>query len=140
MGCENKVSLTGNLGRDAELKYTANGQAIASFSVATTTKWKTEGGEKKERTDWHRCSMFGKRAEALSRYLTKGTTIQVEGSIQYREYEKDGVKKYSTDIVVNDVLLLGGGSKDSSDRGNSKPAARSGPADDDGFVNDDIPF
>lgn len=100
--------LIGHLGRDGELKYTTSGSAVVNFSLATTDTWKDKTtGEKQERTEWHRIAYFGKGAEAVAEYLTKGKPVYVEGSIQTREYEKDGEKKYSTEIRADRVQLLG---------------------------------
>jgi single-strand DNA-binding protein len=101
----------GNLGADAELRVTSGGQPMLKMRLATTETWKDGNGEKKERTDWHRCTLWGKRAEALAKHLTKGTKILVEGRIQYDQYEKDGQKMYSTDINVTNVVFCGGGNK-----------------------------
>ena len=109
MGSLNRVHLIGNLGKDAEVRYTAGGAAIANFSLATTETWKDKSGEKQERTDWHRCQLWGKSAESLAEYLTKGKQVAIEGKIHYSQYEKDGVKMYSTEIRVDNVVLLGGG-------------------------------
>lgn len=102
----NKAYLIGHLGADSELKF-YGGQAILKFRVATTETWKTKDGEPKERTDWHRCYLWGKRAEALAQYLRKGTAVFVEGRIEHDSYEKEGQKRYSTDIRVKEVKFLG---------------------------------
>ena len=103
----NKVVLVGNLGADAELKVVGNGSAVLSFRLATSERWTTKDGEKKERTDWHRVSLWGPRAEKLAPHLKKGTSLVVEGSVRYSEYEKDGEKRYATDIVANNVEFVG---------------------------------
>ncbi len=100
----NKVTLLGNLGNDAELKSFSNGNSVLNFSLATSENWKDkETGERKEKTQWHRCALYGKRGEALASHLKKGMKILVEGQIEYRTAEKDGVKTYFTDIKVLDV-------------------------------------
>ena len=128
----NRVQLLGRLGSDPELKITAGGQAILKFTLATSETWKDKDtGEKKEKTEWHRCSLFGKRAESLSPYLHKGDQLLVEGSIAYGSYEKDGVKHYTTDIRVGDVHF--GAKKNGETRGDSTPPAAPG-------GDDEIPF
>ncbi len=102
----NKVTLLGNVGSDPEIKQAGSSQ-VASFSLATTRTWKDKDGNKKEKTEWHRCNAWGKLGEIVSKYVVKGNKLYVEGSIEYDEYEKDGVKKYSTKITLSDVTLLG---------------------------------
>lgn len=104
----NLVILTGNLGADAELKVTATGQSILKFSLATSAKFKNKNGDPEERTEWHRCTLFGERAGNLAKYLTKGTKITALGEIRTSSYEKDGEKRYSTEIIVNQVEFVGG--------------------------------
>jgi single-strand DNA-binding protein len=105
----NKVMLIGNLGADPELKFTQGGQSVLKMRLATTETFQNKAGERQERTEWHNVVLWGKRAEALHKFLHKGKTIYVEGRIQTRSYEdKDGVKKYATDINANDIILLGG--------------------------------
>ena len=106
----NKVILVGNLGRDAELKFTAGGQPVSSFSLATTEKYTSKDGEKKETTEWHRIVLWGKTAEVLQEYLVKGKQIYVEGKLSTREWQdKDGNKRKSTEVNAQRVVLLGGG-------------------------------
>jgi single-strand DNA-binding protein len=107
----NKVFLMGNLGTDAELKK-VNDNSVLNFRIAVNQTWKDAKGEKKERTDWFSCALWGKRAEALAQYLTKGTRLVVEGELRTREYEKDGVKHYATDINVSNVEFAGGGKRE----------------------------
>lgn len=107
MGSLNKVLLIGNLGRDAEVRYTQGGQAVATFSIATTESWTSKDGEKKEQTEWHRIVLWGKSAESLQEYLTKGKQICVEGRLQTRQWEKDGQKHYTTEIKADRITLLG---------------------------------
>lgn len=104
----NKVILVGNVGRDPESRYLPNGDAVVGLSLATTEKWKGKDGSKAEATQWHRVSFFGKLAEIVGEYVKKGSQIYVEGRIEYREYEKDGVKRYSTDIIADKLQMLGG--------------------------------
>jgi len=102
----NKVILIGNLGSDAELKFTPGGQAVANFRVCTTEKWMKDG-QKQERSEWHSCVWWGKGAEAVAKYLEKGKKISVEGSLQTREWtDKEGGKRYKTEIRVDNVELL----------------------------------
>lgn len=106
----NKVILIGNLGRDAELRYTQGGDGVATFNLATSKKFKDRSGDMQERTEWHRCVLWGKRAEALNQYLTKGSKLMVEGELQTRKWtDKDGHDRYTTEIRVAEVELLGGG-------------------------------
>ena len=110
MGSVNKVILVGNLGRDAELRYTPGGAAVANFSLATTETWMDKNsGQRQEHTEWHRVDVWGKQAETLQEYLLKGRQIYVEGSLRTRQWDdRDGNKRYSTDIRANRVVLLGG--------------------------------
>ncbi len=110
MGSVNKVILLGNLGRDAELRYTPGGAAVATINMATTEVWNDKGGQKQEKTEWHRVVLWGKTAESLNEYLTKGKQIYVEGRLQTRKWQdKDGQDKYTTEIRGDRVVLLGGG-------------------------------
>ena len=102
----NRVILLGNLGQDPELKTTPGGQAVLNIRLATTETY-FQNQEKKERTDWHTVVVWGKRAEALARILQKGSQILVEGRIQTRSYEKNGEKRYATDINANNIVLCG---------------------------------
>ncbi len=106
----NKVILIGNLGQDPELSFTQSGQARLRLRVATTERFVTRAGEKQERTEWHNVIFWGKRAEALNKFLSKGLTVYIEGSIQYRQWDdKEGNKRYATDIRAQNLLFLGGG-------------------------------
>ncbi len=105
----NKVILLGNLGNDPEVKYTQGGMAIATLSVATTYSRKDKDGNFQEKTEWHRVKLFGKTAEVAGEYLKKGRQVYIEGRIEYGSYEKDGVKHYTTDIIGDDMQMLGGG-------------------------------
>lgn len=137
----NKVILVGNLGADPETKYAASGTAITSIRIATSESWKDkQTGEQQERTEWHRVKFFGRLAEIAAEYLKKGSQVYVEGKLRTDEYERDGVKKYSTDIIADELQMLGG--KPSADRParGSEPSRRSAgtaPTDDD---SDSIPF
>src|SRR5713226_5057973 len=122
----NKVTLIGNLGRDAELAYTNSGQAVSKVGLATSRRWQDKSsGEWQEETEWHNLVIWGKTAESLTPYLTKGQKVYVEGRIKSRNWEKDGVKHYATDIVVENIVLAGGRG-DSG--GESRPRAASAAA------------
>ena len=110
MASVNKVIIVGNLGRDPEIRYMPSGDAIANIAVATSYKSKDRNtGEEKETTEWHRISFFGKLAEVVGQYLKKGSSIYVEGRLQTHKYtDKDGVEKYATDIVAENMQMLGG--------------------------------
>jgi single-strand DNA-binding protein len=105
----NKVILVGNLGNDPDVKYTQGGMAITRISLATTSVRKDKDGNQQERTEWHRVVFFGKLAEIAGEYLRKGSNVYVEGSLKYDKYTgQDGVEKYTTDIVANEMQMLGG--------------------------------
>ena len=109
MASVNKVILIGNLGRDPEIRYMPSGDAMASLSVATTDSWRDKNGEKQEKTEWHRVAMFGKLAEIAGEYLKKGSQVFIEGRIQTRKWtDKEGQERYSTEIVANEMKMLGG--------------------------------
>jgi single-strand DNA-binding protein len=158
MASVNKVILIGNLGRDPETRYMPDGGAITNISVATTETWKDKAGDKQEKTEWHRIAFFGKLAEIAGEYLKKGSQVYVEGRLQTRKWQdKDGVDKYTTEIVADRMQMLGsragmgGGDADraghesgSTGSGGSataaaKPQAKGGAAKFDDFE-DDIPF
>ena len=110
MASLNKVILIGNTGKDPEIRYMPNGKPVASFSIATSESWKDKAtGEKKESTEWHNCTAFDKLAEIIGQYVKKGQPLYVEGRIKTEKYTKDGVEKYSTKILVNEMKMLGGG-------------------------------
>jgi single-strand DNA-binding protein len=110
MASVNKVILLGNLGRDPETRYTTGGDAVTNLSIATSEQWKDKSGEKQERTEWHRVVLFGRQAEIAGEYLKKGRSVYIEGRLQTRKYtDKDGVEKYSTEIVGDRMQLIGGG-------------------------------
>jgi len=105
----NKAIIIGRLGQDPELKYTPNGNAVCNFSIATSEKFKTKSGGEKEETQWHRICCWGKTAEIAAEYLAKGREVYIDGKIKTRSYEdKNGVKKYSTEIEAQTVQFLGG--------------------------------
>ena len=161
----NKVILVGNLGADPEVKYTAGGSAVCTLSVATSESWKDkQTGEQQERTEWHRVKMFGRLAEIAGEYLKKGRQVYIEGSIRTDKYtDKEGIQRYSTDIIGNEMQMLGGnegggsggggGGGGNRDRGGDRPerGAPRGPQEapqrqaaapsrNDNFEDDEIPF
>ncbi len=104
----NKVILIGRLGADPEVRYTADGQPVASFRIATSGRWTDKNGNKQERTEWHRIVAFGKLAETCGEYLSKGRQVYIEGRLQTRSYEdREGVKRYVTEIVAQSMQMLG---------------------------------
>ncbi len=125
MASINKVTLIGNLGKDPEMRYMPSGEAIANLTLATTDNWKDKTGAKQEKTEWHRISMFGRIAEVAGEYLKKGSSVYIEGRLQTRKWQdKDGQDRYTTEIVANEMKMLGGRpsggestSFDDSDRG-----------------------
>lgn len=138
MASVNKVIIVGNLGRDPEIRYMPSGDAIANIAVATSYKSKDRNtGEQKELTEWHRISFFGRLAEIVGQYLKKGSSVYVEGRLQTRKYtDKDGVEKYATDIIAENMQMLGGrqgmggdgGMDDGGSGGGSYDSAPSRPA------------
>ena len=151
MASLNKVLLIGNLGADPEIRYMPSGDAIANLRIATTDTWKDKGGEKQERTEWHRVALFGKLAEIAGEYLKKGSAVYIEGRIQTRKWQdKEGQERYTTEIVANEMKMLGGrgtggtaemdkgSGRTAAPAGKGKPPAPAGGAFDD--MEDDIPF
>ncbi len=144
----NKAIIIGNLGRDPEVRFTPSGRAVAKFSVATTEKWTDQQGQKQEKTEWHNIVVWGKQAETCGQYLAKGRQVFVEGRITNRSYDdKDGNKRYITEIIARDVRFLGGGGGGGGGGGAGRVAdpsfaapmgedAGGGPPD----TEDDIPF
>jgi single-strand DNA-binding protein len=131
----NKAILVGTLGKDPEQRYMPNGNAVCNISVATSEQWKDkQTGEKQERTEWHRVSMFGKLAEIAAEYLRKGSQVYLEGKIQTRKWQdKEGKDRYSTEIVADQMQMLGG-KRDSSAPAAGETLSQAAPFD------DDIPF
>src|ERR1700716_4017168 len=159
MASVNKVIIVGNLGRDPEVRYTPNGSAVCNVSVATTRSWKNkESGDKSEETEWHRVVFNDRLAEIAGEYLKKGRSVYVEGRLKTRKWtDKDGIEKYTTEIIANEMQMLGGreGMGGGSEEGGggkerqarppasrpaaaTKPAAKSSTGFDD--MDDDIPF
>lgn len=154
----NKVILVGTCGQDPEVRYLPNGNAVTNLSLATSEQWTDkQTGQKVEKTEWHRVSMFGKVAEIAGEYLRKGSQVYIEGKLQTREWEKDGIKRYTTEIVVDmqgTMQLLGGKPQDGAQpqaqqqrpqQQRAQPAPRNQssppqPAPDFDSFDDDIPF
>jgi single-strand DNA-binding protein len=109
MASVNKVILVGNLGRDPEVRYMPNGEAVCNFSIATTDSWKDKAGAKQERTEWHNIVMYRKLAEIAGEYLKKGRPVYVEGRLQTRKWQtKEGQDRYTTEIIADQMQMLGG--------------------------------
>lgn len=123
----NKVQLIGNLGKDPELKYTPSSVAVASFSVATMEEWKDADGNKQEKTEWHNIVAWRKLAEICGEYLKKGKKVYIEGKLQTRSYEKDGVKRYVTEIVADQVLMLDSVDRSAADSPKAEELAQTAP-------------
>ena len=144
MGSVNKVILVGNLGRDAELRYTPGGSPVATINLATTEIWNDKAGQRQEKTEWHRVVLWGKTAESLNEYLTKGKQIYVEGRLQTRQWDdKDGNKRYTTEIKADRITLLGGGGGGRGagmDRGGAQMSSGGDEPPMEPITDDDIPF
>lgn len=139
----NKVILIGNLGKDPEISYTPSGLAVARFSLATADRRKNAEGEWVDRTDWHRVVLFGKLAEVAGQYLAKGRSVYIEGRLKYDSYEKDGITRYTTDIIGNNMQMLGGrddSSGGSAPRQQSKSSPSQPPDIPDDDIEEDLPF
>ena len=147
----NKAIIVGNLGRDPEVRYTANGNAISNITVATTESWKDkQSGERQEKTEWHRVVFFGRLAEIAGEYLKKGAQVYIEGRLQTRKWEdKSGQERYTTEIVASEMQMLGSrgggasGAPDDDYSSEARSAAGSsggGTSGGDPDLNDDIPF
>ncbi len=134
----NKVMLIGNLGKDPELKYTPSGVAVATFSMATSEQWKDQEGNAQERTDWHNIVAWRKLAEIVGEYLKKGKKVYIEGKLQTRNYEKDGVKRYITEIVADQLIMLD--SMGAKNAGGGSAVEESAPVPSDAPKDDDLPF
>ena len=145
----NKAIVVGNLGADPVMHNTGDGKAIANVSIATSEVWKDkQTGEKQEKTEWHRAVAFGPLAEVIGKYLKKGSLVYVEGSLQTRSYDKDGITRYSTEIKIRDMQMLGGATNAGAVNAGApaaapQPAAAAppAPAAQQGVLeDDDIPF
>jgi single-strand DNA-binding protein len=155
-GGVNKVILVGHLGADPDMRYTPSGQGVCELRVATSESWNDKNGQRQERTEWHRIVVWGKRAEVCSKYLAKGRQVYVEGRIQTRTYDdKEGNKRYITEVIAQDVQFLGGGGAKDGARDGGRPSDPPPPSDGDfgggagyggggggggGGPDDDIPF
>lgn len=140
MASVNKAILIGNLGADPELRYTPSGAAVASFNIATTEKWKGKDGQQQEKTEWHRIVLWSRQAEIAKEYLHKGSPVYIEGRIQNRSYEdKDGIKRYVTEIIGQRMQLLGGRGGGASDTGGTSGPPPP-PEGDMAGEDDDLPF
>ena len=142
----NKVILIGRLGRDPEVRYMPNGEAVCNFSIATSETWNDRNGQRVERTEWHNVTMYRKLAEIAGQYLIKGSQVYLEGKIQSRKYQgKDGIERTAYDIIVNEMKMLGGGSDGQQAQQAQaetptpprRQAAPTAPVED---IDDDIPF
>lgn len=138
----NKVILIGHLGRDPEVRYTADGRAVANFSIATSDRWKDKNsGEMQERTEWHRIVAWGKLGEICGEYLSKGRQVFIEGKLQTRSWEKDGITRYTTEIVASDMQFLGARDSAAESRMTEDTYDYKGPATSvSDTEDDDIPF
>ena len=145
----NKVILIGNLGRDPEVRYMPNGEAVCNFSIATSETWNDrQTGQRQERTEWHNITLYRRLAEVAGQYLKKGSQVYIEGRIQSRKYtDKDGIERTAYEIIGNEMKMLGGKAEGSSESANTAkppapprrqtPAAPAQPVDD---IDDDVPF
>lgn len=126
----NKVILIGNLGADPDMRHTQGGTAITMIRIATAESWKDkQTGERQERTEWHRIKFFGRLAEVAGEYLKKGRQVYIEGSLRTEKYtDKDGVERYTTDVIANEMKMLGGGKEDGGRSGGGQRSAASKPA------------
>ena len=144
----NKVMIIGNLGSNPEKRYTQGGQAVTNFNVATNERWTDRDGKPQERTEWHKVVVWGKQAETCEKYLAKGRSVYVEGRLQTRDWQdKDGNKRYTTEIVAQNVQFLSGGAGGGGGGSDSPPPPgddERGPSAeqnfDQSFNDDDIPF
>lgn len=142
MASLNKVMLIGNLGKDPEVRFTASGQAVASFSLATSETYKDKNGEKVEKTEWHNITLWGKLGEIAGEYLSKGKTVYIEGRLQTRKWQdKSGNDRYTTEIVGDKMQMLSAkGERSGGGDTSSAPKAGSSNYEEPPFQDDDIPF
>ncbi|MBN1276383.1 MAG: single-stranded DNA-binding protein [Deltaproteobacteria bacterium] len=138
MASFNRVILIGNLGRDPEVRYTADGVAVANFTIATSEQWKDKNGEKQERTEWHRIVAWRRLGEICGEYLRKGSQVFVEGKLQTRSWEdREGVKRYITEVVAQAMQMLGPAGRDLREEPMNAPFPTDEPV---SIPDDDIPF
>ena len=141
MASLNKVMLIGNLGKDPEVRFTASGQAVASFSLATSETYKDKSGEKVEKTEWHNITLWGKLAEIAGEYLSKGKTVYIEGRLQTRKWQdKSGNDRYTTDIVGDKMQMLSAKGERSGGEASQAPKSSASTYEEPPFQDDDIPF
>lgn len=147
MASINKVILIGNLGKDPEVRYLPNGDAIANITIATTENWKDKDGQKQEKTEWHRVTFYRRLAEIVGEYLKKGASVYVEGRLETKKWnDKAGIERYTTDIIANEMKMLGGKGGERTEESSGKssksesraPTQKTGTGFDD--MDDDIPF
>ena len=138
----NKVILVGRLGKDPEVKYMTNGEAVANATLATSETWKDKSGEKQEKTEWHNLVFYRRLAEIAGEYLKKGSQVYIEGRIQTRKYTtKEGQERYITEIIVNEMQMLGGNkTAENTPIPNTPQPVRSAPAPAVDAFDDDVPF
>ncbi len=137
----NKVILVGNLGRDPELRYTQGGTAVANLSIATSETWNNKDGQKQERTEWHRVVLWDKLAEIAQKFLTKGRQVYLEGRLQTRAWQdKDGNKRYTTEIRGDQLVMLGGKGEQPQAQTNISPPASQPELEPFQATDDDVPF
>ena len=140
----NKVILLGRLGKDPEVRYTQGGSAVTSFSIATSEAWKDKAtGEKQEKTEWHNIVMFSRLAEIAGQYLKKGSQVYIEGKLQTRKWtDKNGIDRYTTEIIANEMQMLGGNNQQQGGYGQGGNFNQQQPNDMPDFdqIGDDIPF
>jgi len=133
--------LIGNLGSDPELRNTATGQSVATFNIATNRKWTDKSGQNQEQTEWHRIVVWGRQAENCQQYLSKGRQVYIEGRLQTRQWDdKDGNKRYTTEIVAQSVQFLNSGGRGQTDDSGSGPVGQAPPEFASTGTDDDIPF
>lgn len=123
MASINKAIIVGNVGKDPEIRYMPNGEAVANFSIATSDSWKDKSGVKQERTEWHNIVAYRKLAEIIGQYVKSGMPLYIEGKLQTRKWEKDGITRYSTEIIADEMQMLGARAQD-NDSGHAKPQAQ----------------
>mgnify|MGYP001456294444 CR=1 FL=1 len=145
----NRVILVGRLGRDPEMRQTGTGTPVVNFSVATDRVWKNKNGEQEKQTEWHKIIAWGRLAEICNEYLTKGKQVYIEGRLQTNEWEdKDGNKRYTTEVVANEMKMLGTRSEEGYTSPSEQASSHTSPSEqgskggemDSGLTEDDIPF
>lgn len=137
----NKVILVGRLGKDPELKYTQGGTPVVKFSLATDETWKDQSGEKQTRTEWHNIVAWRKLAEICGQYLNKGKLVYIEGKLQTRSWDdKEGNKRYTTEIVADNMVMLGAKSEEKHERSAAASASTTSSPSEPNITDDDIPF